>query len=76
MHSRGAGSNDDPIDGKITDIIFDQILSRIRAEVTVIPGYLYSGKSPCKTGELLAVHSCRDIGSAMTDVDTDFLLHK
>jgi hypothetical protein len=76
MHSRRAGSDHHPVDGEFADILFDQILSGVRAEITVIPGCLHSGKGAGETGKFMTINCGSDIGTTVTDIDTDFLFHK
>jgi hypothetical protein len=71
MHPWRTGGNHDPVNREFTDIPLDQILSRVRAEITVVPGDFHSRKGTCETRKFLTVNGGCDIGTAMTDVDAD-----
>jgi hypothetical protein len=75
VHSRGAGSDDYPIDGEITDVFFDQVLSGVGAEIPVVAGYLYSGKGAGKRGEFMTIDRGSDIRATVTDVNPYLLSH-
>ncbi len=76
VHPGGAGGNDDPIQRKFPDILFDEVLSRIRAEVAIIPGYLDPRQDAGKTDKFFAIHGCGDVRATMTNVNADFFIHQ
>jgi len=75
MHSRRAGGHDHPVDGEAADILFDKILARIRAKITVVPGYLDPRKGAGKLGKFITINGGSNIGATVTDIDTDILFH-
>jgi hypothetical protein len=75
MHSRGAGSDDHPVDGEFADISSNQVLSRVRTKITIVPGYLYSGKGAGKRGEFLTIDCGSDIRATVTDINTYLFFH-
>jgi hypothetical protein len=75
MHSRGTCGDDYPIQGKFSDIFLDEILSRIRTEVTIVPTDLYPGQRAGETNQFLAIHSSGDVRATMADIDSDFFIH-
>jgi hypothetical protein len=75
MHPRRAGGDDHPVDGEITDILFDQILAGIGTEITVVTGNLDSGEGSGKRGEFMTIDRGSDIRSTVTDVNAYFFVH-
>jgi hypothetical protein len=76
MHSRGTGGDYHPIQRELADVLFDQVLSGIRTKIAIVSGRLHSGKGAGKTGKFVTIDCGGDIGAAVTDVDTDFLIHQ
>jgi hypothetical protein len=75
VHPGRAGSNDDPFQGELLDILFDEILARIRTEVAIIPGDLHSGQVAGESDKLFAIDRGCDIGPAVADIDADVFFH-
>jgi hypothetical protein len=76
MHSRRAGSYYNSIDGKFTDVLFDQILPRIRTEVAIVAGHTDLRKGGGKTPKFTAIDSARNVSTTVTNINTDFFSHK
>jgi hypothetical protein len=76
VHSRGAGSDDNAVDGEFTDIFFDQVLSGVGAEITIVPGDLYSREGTGKRNEFTTIDCGSDIRATVTDVNADICFHK
>jgi len=75
MHSRRTGCHHHPIDGEVPDILFDEILARVRAKITVVPGDLDSGKGAGKLGKFITINRGSNIGATVTDINTDIPIH-
>jgi hypothetical protein len=73
VHSGRAGSDHDPIDGEFTDIFFDQVLSGVGAEITIVPGYLHPRKGTGKRSEFTTIDCGSDVRATVTDVNADLL---
>jgi hypothetical protein len=71
VHSRRAGSHDYPVHTQLTDIVADRLLAGVGAGVFVGAHYPHTFQLPRVGGYRLHIHSCRDVGSAIADIDAD-----
>src|SRR4030043_857480 len=71
VHSWRTGSNYDPIDTKISDVIFNEILTRIGTHILIISGNGDMGKGLGEYRYLLNIPGRCNIDPTMTDIYTD-----
>jgi hypothetical protein len=76
MHSGRAGSNHHPIDTQFSNILLDEILSRVGTKIAVIPGYRHARKRSKELSQSRTINCGGNIGAAVTDVDPDLLVHE
>jgi hypothetical protein len=72
VHSGGASRYHHPINAIVSDIVLNQILTRIRTHILIISGNRDMRKRLSKCLYLLDIYRSRNVDSTMTDINADF----
>jgi len=71
VHSRRARGYHHPINAIVSDIVLNQILTRIRTHILIIPSDLDMGEGLSKFPHLLDIYRSCNVNSTMTDINAD-----
>jgi hypothetical protein len=70
MQSGGAGSDHDTVEPLFLDVIFDELLSRIRTEIRIISRNVHPLQIICPLRHGPTIHSIGNVQATMANIDT------
>jgi hypothetical protein len=70
MQPGGAGSDYDTVEPLFLDVIFDELLSRIRTEIGIISRDVHPFQIICPLRHSRTIHSIGNVQATMANVDT------